>query len=200
METKNIIGFNYENLLSYDDLSTIITSYFPNEQANLIASKLKPYIFINDGNLHYVNNKSIIKQNINGFILTCTSILLEHSIRSLNADQSKLFYFGFKNEIKNMCSKIEIDKYIDILIVHLTNNNISHKKIDTNDKNKKDFEHLLKIDSLYKNVKKIKDSMSLEFLLLTSEDYDIDKNAIIDMDDEDFEPANFDELRDIFNA
>ena len=58
------IKFNTEDLLTYANIETLITSEFPNERAEIICNKLKVYLFNLDNQLYIFNKELVIYKKI----------------------------------------------------------------------------------------------------------------------------------------
>ena len=90
------IKFNTEDLLTYVNIETLITSEFPNERAEIICNKLKVYLFNLDNQLYIFNKELVIYKKIqedlfkkDDFIISKITKYIDESIKNLT-EQEKL--------------------------------------------------------------------------------------------------------------
>ena len=118
--------FLERDLLSFDEITKFLTAEFPNQKAEIIASKLKKYCLIYKNTLYTIDINTIIyscnpqKKDFKGDIETIATKLIESSI--LKQPQEKRDLFRQMDNYKKLISNT--NSYFSQLVYHLENDKI----------------------------------------------------------------------------
>ena len=118
-----------KNLLSKDEIEILITSIFPNEKAQIIATKLEICSFIHNNEL-YMLQKNLTytrEPQIKQYLVTSVTNLLELSFKNLSKQDQEIIKLKYNNKNDSYVKIFQnsnVNMYIDELYTKLNKSNI----------------------------------------------------------------------------
>ena len=118
-----------KNLLSKDEIEIIITSIFPNEKAQIIATKLELSSFIHNNELYMLQeNLTYTRESqIKQYLVTSVTNLLELSFKSLSKQDQEIIKLKYNNKNDSYAKIFQnsnVNMYIDELYTKLNKSDI----------------------------------------------------------------------------
>ena len=115
--------FDKQDLLSYDEISTLLDSKSPNIRAKIITKNLKKYCFFQNGVLYTYDNEIIVYtatyENKEHVLLTMITNYLTESLMSLNKEQRQIIELQKTKEFNKFCENANVNKNLPQITVML---------------------------------------------------------------------------------
>jgi hypothetical protein len=125
---SEVIQFSKADLMTYRDLEILIVSDRPVEKAQLIASTLKNYLFINKKELYTYDLEHVLynmREYKPSYINSIIAIFIDKSFNELDFSSRELLKNNYKKTYDKIFLKDTINKYVDLVETFITNNDVS---------------------------------------------------------------------------